>query len=70
MPTLKPLPDCEGPKLERFTNDLTKHDFKFLEYLGSGSHSVVVKAEIDGKIYVIKLVGTVSRITMPMPMRA
>ncbi|KAH7216471.1 hypothetical protein BKA60DRAFT_542091 [Fusarium oxysporum] len=55
MPTLKPLPDCEGPKLERFTNDLTKHDFKFLEYLGSGCHSVVVKAEIDGKIYVIKL---------------
>ncbi|KAI1032909.1 hypothetical protein LB504_006315 [Fusarium proliferatum] len=55
MPTLKPLPDCEGPKLECFTDDLTKHDFKFLEYLGSGCHSAVVKAEIDGKIYVIKL---------------
>ncbi|KAF4335081.1 hypothetical protein FBEOM_11059 [Fusarium beomiforme] len=54
MPTLKPLPDCEGPKLECFTDDLTKHDFKFLEYLGEGCHSAVVKAEIDGKVYVIK----------------
>ncbi|KAF4943306.1 hypothetical protein FGADI_13504 [Fusarium gaditjirri] len=55
MPTLKPLPDCEGPKLECFTDDLTKHDFKFLELLGSGCHSTVVKANIDGKLYVIKL---------------
>ncbi|KAF4436360.1 hypothetical protein FACUT_6524 [Fusarium acutatum] len=55
MPTLKPLPDCEGPKLECFTDDLTKHNFKFLEILGSGCHSTVVKAEIDGKIYAIKL---------------
>ncbi|RKL37158.1 hypothetical protein BFJ72_g7814 [Fusarium proliferatum] len=55
MPTLKPLPDCEGPKLECFTDDLTKHNFKFLQLLGSGCHSTVVKAEIDGKIYVIKL---------------
>ncbi|EWG49949.1 hypothetical protein FVEG_09297 [Fusarium verticillioides 7600] len=55
MPTLKPLPDCEGPKLECFTDDLTKHDFKFLEYLGFGCHSAVFKAEIDGKIYLIKL---------------
>ncbi|KAH7244401.1 uncharacterized protein BKA55DRAFT_618554 [Fusarium redolens] len=54
MPTLKPLPDCEGPKLECFTDDLSKHDFKFLELLGSGCHSVVLKAEIDGKLYVIK----------------
>ncbi|KAF4960611.1 hypothetical protein FSARC_10425 [Fusarium sarcochroum] len=55
MPTLKPLPDCEGPKLECFTDDLTTHDFKVLAYLGSGCHSEVVKAEIDGNIYVIKL---------------
>ncbi|KAF5241773.1 hypothetical protein FANTH_8989 [Fusarium anthophilum] len=55
MATLKPLPDCEGPKLECFTDDLTKHNFKFLEILGSGCHSTVVKAEIDGKIYAVKL---------------
>jgi hypothetical protein len=70
MPTLKPLPDCEGPKLECFTDDLSKHDFKFLELLGSGCHSVVLKAEIDGKLYVIKFVGTANRITMPMLTRA
>ncbi|KAF5626745.1 hypothetical protein F25303_10987 [Fusarium sp. NRRL 25303] len=54
MPTHKPLPDCEGPKLECFTDDLSKHDFKFLEYLGEGCHSVVLKARIDGKFYVVK----------------
>lgn len=61
MPTLKPLPDCEGPKLECFTDDLTKHNFEFLQLLGSGCHSTVVKVDIDGKIYVIKLVGIAKR---------
>ncbi|KAJ4247131.1 hypothetical protein NW762_013269 [Fusarium torreyae] len=54
MPTLKPLPDCEGPKLECFSDDIMAHDFKLLTFLGKGCHSVVFKAEIDGKIYVIK----------------
>ncbi|KAF5564907.1 hypothetical protein FPHYL_4501 [Fusarium phyllophilum] len=54
MPTPKPLPDCEGPKLECFTDDITKHNFKLLDYLGGGCHSKVLKAEIDDKIYVIK----------------
>ena len=56
MPTLKPLPDCEGPKLECFTDDLLAHDFKFLGIAGVGCHSVAVKAEIDGKLYAIKIV--------------
>ncbi|UPK95483.1 hypothetical protein LCI18_006418 [Fusarium solani-melongenae] len=54
MPTLKPLPDCEGPKLECFTDDLLAHDFKFLTIIDMGVHSALVKAEIDGKIYAIK----------------
>lgn len=56
MPSLKPLPDCEGPKLECFTDDLLAHDFKFLTIIDRGAHSAVVKAEIDGKIYAIKMV--------------
>ncbi|KAJ4209583.1 hypothetical protein NW759_013437 [Fusarium solani] len=55
MPSLKPLPNCEGPKLECFTDDLLAHDFKFLTIIDMGAHSVVVKAEIDGKIYAIKM---------------
>ncbi|KAI8712753.1 hypothetical protein NCS52_01374300 [Fusarium sp. LHS14.1] len=55
MPTLKPLPDCEGPKLECFTDDLFAHDFKFLDIAGVGCHGATVKAEIDGKLYAIKI---------------
>ncbi|KAF4995386.1 hypothetical protein FGRMN_5170 [Fusarium graminum] len=55
MPTMKPLPDYPGPKLECFTDDITKHDFKVLELLGGGCHSNVYKVEIDGKIYAVKL---------------
>ncbi|EEU35619.1 uncharacterized protein NECHADRAFT_52380 [Fusarium vanettenii 77-13-4] len=55
MPTLKPLPDCEGPKLECFTDDLLDHDFKFLDIAGAGCHGVTVKAEIDGNLRAIKI---------------
>ncbi|KAM0467417.1 hypothetical protein ACHAP7_011941 [Fusarium lateritium] len=55
MPTLEPLPPCPGPKLEAFTDDITKHNFKIISSLGSGSHSNVVKAELDGKLYAIKI---------------
>ncbi|KAJ4327420.1 hypothetical protein N0V84_002192 [Fusarium piperis] len=55
MPLLKPLPDCEGPKLECFSDDLLAHDFKFLTIVDIGAHSVLVKAEIDGKLYAIKI---------------
>lgn len=52
---LVPLPRCDGPKLESF-------DFKgpqsiqFLEYLGRGLHSHVIKVKIRGKLYALKLV--------------
>ncbi|KAJ9422617.1 hypothetical protein QL093DRAFT_2116435 [Fusarium oxysporum] len=55
MPQLKPLPDCEGPKLECFIDDITTCDFKLLGPLGSGCHSQVWKAEINGKVYAIKM---------------
>ncbi|RBR11252.1 uncharacterized protein FIESC28_09136 [Fusarium coffeatum] len=54
MPQLKPLPDCEGPKLECFIDDITTCDLKILGMLGTGGHSQVWKAEINGKVYAIK----------------
>ncbi|KAH7184707.1 uncharacterized protein B0J16DRAFT_319506 [Fusarium flagelliforme] len=54
MPQLKPLPDCEGPKLECFIDDITTCDFKIVGKLGVGVHSQVWKAEINGKVYAIK----------------
>lgn len=56
MPQLKPLPDCEGPKLECFIDDITTCDFKIVKMLGTGAHSKVWKAEINGKVYAIKTV--------------
>ncbi|KAF5634641.1 hypothetical protein F52700_5834 [Fusarium sp. NRRL 52700] len=55
MPHSKPLPDCDGPKLECFLDDITIEDFKILEFSGSGAHSQVWKAEIHGKVYAIKI---------------
>ncbi|KAF5528959.1 hypothetical protein FNAPI_14033 [Fusarium napiforme] len=55
MPQLKPLPDCQGPKLECFIDDIAACDFNLIERLGSGCHSQVWKAEINGKVYAIKL---------------
>ncbi|SPJ81632.1 uncharacterized protein FTOL_09037 [Fusarium torulosum] len=54
MPTLEPLPPCPGPKLEAFTDDTTKHDLKILDEVGVGSHSTVMKVELDGRLYAIK----------------
>jgi hypothetical protein len=56
MPTLEPLPPCPGPKLEAFTDDITKHDLNILDCVGAGSHSSVLKVELDGKLYAIKVV--------------
>ncbi|KAF5650106.1 uncharacterized protein FTJAE_671 [Fusarium tjaetaba] len=55
MPRSKPLPDCEGPKLECFLDDITTDDFKILGYLGGGCHSNVFKAQIHGEVYAIKI---------------
>ncbi|KAH7163846.1 hypothetical protein DER46DRAFT_575193 [Fusarium sp. MPI-SDFR-AT-0072] len=55
MPQLKPHPDCKGPKLECFIDDTTTCDFKLVGLLGSGCHSQGWKAEINGKVYAIKM---------------
>jgi hypothetical protein len=60
MSYLKPLPDCEGPKLEPFTQDLAAHDVKFLstvdEFTTSMCDSTVFKVRIDGRVYALKVV--------------
>ncbi|SPO01423.1 uncharacterized protein DNG_04098 [Cephalotrichum gorgonifer] len=57
MPILKPLPDCEGPKLEPFTQDITAHELEFLEVplFESQLHSIIIKLKIDGRVYCLKL---------------
>ncbi|KAF4456277.1 hypothetical protein F53441_1571 [Fusarium austroafricanum] len=55
MPPPKPLPDCDGPKLKCFLDDITTGDFKIVGFLGVGCHSQAWKAEIDGKVYAIKI---------------
>jgi hypothetical protein len=62
MPQLKPLPDCEGPKLECFIDDIATCDFKIVGMLGDGAHSRVWKAEINGKVYAIKTVSVPSNL--------
>ncbi|KAF4956502.1 hypothetical protein FGADI_3781 [Fusarium gaditjirri] len=56
MPTLKPLPDCEGPKLEPFQHNLEADDVEFLKILepDSNAHSKIIKTRIGDKIYSIK----------------
>ena len=65
MPQLKPLPDCEGPKLECFIDDITTCDFKIVGLLGTGAHSQVWKAEINGKVYAIKTVSVSFNFSLP-----
>ena len=50
-----PLPLCEGPKLKAFDFG-GPQKIEFLEYLGKGLHSHVVKVKIHNKIYALKLV--------------
>ncbi|KAK7416216.1 hypothetical protein QQZ08_012094 [Neonectria magnoliae] len=54
MPTLKPLPDVEGPKLECFADNLADHDVKFIKMAVGGCQSNVYQVEIDGKTYALK----------------
>ena len=60
---LVPLPQCDGPKLKPFDFQ-GPQNIEFLEYLGEGSHSHVVKVKIQGRIYALKLV---SYIRCPSP---
>lgn len=52
---LVPLPRCDGPKLEPFDFQ-GPQEIEFLEYLGEGAHSHVVKVRIRSEIYALKLV--------------
>ncbi|KAF5645452.1 hypothetical protein F52700_2015 [Fusarium sp. NRRL 52700] len=56
MPPLKPLPDCEGPKLEPFEHDFEGDDVEFLKILepDNAAHSKIIKTRIGDKIYSIK----------------
>ena len=56
-PVLKPLPDCEGPKLEPFTEDITAHDFEFLDIpsVHAPVHSIIARVKIDGQVYCLKM---------------
>ena len=58
LPILKPLPDCEGPKLGPFTQDITAHDFEFIDVpdMDWAGHSVIAKVKVDGKAYCLKMV--------------
>lgn len=53
--TLLPLPHCDGPKLEPFDFQ-GPQNIEFLEYLGEGAHSHVVKVKILEQVYALKLV--------------
>lgn len=54
MPTLSPLPDCEGPKLHPYKADGTPN-ISFLDLIGQGAHGFVFKVEIDGRIFALKV---------------
>ncbi|KPM44890.1 hypothetical protein AK830_g1672 [Neonectria ditissima] len=54
MPTLKPLPDVEGPKLECFADNLVDRHVKFIMQGSRGGTASVYKVEIDGKTYALK----------------
>ncbi|KAK3331570.1 kinetochore Sim4 complex subunit FTA2-domain-containing protein [Cercophora scortea] len=59
MPRAKPLPECEGPKLEPFADDILDLDIKFLDIITTaddgGRKAIVLKARIDRKIYAVKI---------------
>ncbi|KAK3681818.1 kinetochore Sim4 complex subunit FTA2-domain-containing protein [Podospora appendiculata] len=59
MPTAKPLPDCEGPKLEPFADSIFDLNIKFLGIITTaddgGRKAIVMKARIGRKIYAVKI---------------
>jgi hypothetical protein len=55
---LPPLPQIEGPRLEPFLDDIEKHNYTVLEFLGAGAHSAVLRIQINNVIYVVKFVST------------
>ncbi|KAF4970752.1 hypothetical protein FSARC_2265 [Fusarium sarcochroum] len=56
MLPLKPLPDCEGPKLAPFEHNLEADDVEFLKIMErETAHGKVIKTRIGDSIYAIKL---------------
>lgn len=52
-----PLPDVDGPRLHHFVTDEDREPtIEFLELIGAGLHGHVLKANIDGRVYAIKIV--------------
>lgn len=49
-----PLPTCDGPKLKPFDFQ-GPQKIEFLDYLGEGLHSHVMKVKILGQVYALKL---------------
>ncbi|ERS95631.1 hypothetical protein HMPREF1624_08147 [Sporothrix schenckii ATCC 58251] len=49
-----PLPQCPGPKLHAFQFH-DPQDIKFISYIGQGLHAHVLKVEIKGQEYALKL---------------
>lgn len=58
---LVPLPLCDGPKLKPFDFQ-GPQQIEFLDYLGSGLHSHVVKVKIHEQTYALKLVSIFPRV--------
>ncbi|KAH6692542.1 kinetochore Sim4 complex subunit FTA2-domain-containing protein [Plectosphaerella plurivora] len=57
MPPLLPLPQCEGPKLQPFTQDFESIELEpelLIKDCDGFAHGMVLKAKIDGKTYAIK----------------
>lgn len=58
-PRLRPLPDCDGPKLEPFTQNFEDLKFeleKVIKEEWGYAHGIIIKAKLDGKTYAIKFV--------------
>ncbi|EOO00802.1 hypothetical protein UCRPA7_3792 [Phaeoacremonium minimum UCRPA7] len=51
---LVPLPLCDGPKLKAFDFQ-GPQSIRFIDYIGSGLHSHVVKIQIKDQLYALKL---------------
>jgi len=57
MSTLKPMPECDGPKLAAFADDAFSLDLEFMEIVPyESAHSIIVKTRINGRIYALKMV--------------
>lgn len=52
---LVPLPLCDGPKLKAFDFQ-GPQSIRFIDYIGSGLHSHVLKIQIKDQLYALKLV--------------